>query len=109
MNWEVDSLPEVKRDNQKLDRSQQIIVSKAMKQVQENPLSQDEGGFGKPPGHKSGRNLTGLLKAKLKKKEIHIVYKIMCTDTRMLIVVIGVQEDEEVHDLAKHRVMKHNL
>ena len=109
MNWELDYLPEARKDIKGLDRNQQILVSKAVKKVKTNPLPQGEGGYGKPLGHKAGRNLTNLLKIKLKKEGIRIVYKLIRTDTRMLIVVVGVREDEEVYEIAKRRMLLHNL
>ena len=109
MSWELDYLPEAKKDIQGLDRSQQIIVTKAIRKVKENPLPREEGGYGKPLGHKGGTNLTNLLKIKLKKEGIRIVYKLIQTDTRMLIVVVGVREDEEVYEIAKRRMIQHHL
>ena len=89
MNWEVDYLPEAREDIRNLDRSKQIIVNKAIKKVKQNPLPQTEGGFGKPLGNKLGINLTTLLKIKLRCEGIRIVYKLVRTDTKMLIVVVG--------------------
>ena len=96
MSWELYYLPEAEEDLRSLDHSQQIVVRKAIQKVQTNPLPQDEGGCGKPLGHKRGSNLTGLLKVKLRKEGIRIVYKLIRTETRMLVVVIGMREDEEV-------------
>ena len=45
MNWEVDYLPEARKDIKSLDRSKQIIVNKAIKKVKQNPLPQAEGGY----------------------------------------------------------------
>ena len=109
MSWELDYLPEAKKDIQGLDRSQQIIVTKAIRKVKANPLPREEGGYGKPLGHKGGTNLTNLLKIKLKKEGIRIVYKLIQTDTRMLVVVVGVREDEEVYEIAKRRMIQHHL
>ena len=109
MSWEVDYLPEAKKDIRNLDRSQQALVIKAIRKVKEKPIPQDEGGYGKPLGHKGGRNLTTLLKIKLKKEGIRIVYKLIRTDTKMLIIVIGVREDEEVYEIAKRRMLLHHL
>ena len=66
MNWNVEYLPEADKDLDSLTRQQQILVKKAIKKVQENPLPQSEGGYGKPLGHKHGLNLTNLLKIKLR-------------------------------------------
>ena len=109
MNWELDFLPEAAKDIKGLDRSQQIIVDKALKKVKTNPLPQDEGGYGKSLGHKHGRNLTNLLKVKLRGEGIRIVYRLIRTETKMLVVVVGVREDEEVYEIALRRVIKHNL
>ena len=109
MNWEVDYLPEARKDIRDLDRSKQLIVTKAIKKVKQNPLPQAEGGHGKPLGHKLGINLTTLLKIKLRGEGIRIVYKLVRTDTKMLIVVVGAREDEEVFRIAQRRLISHSL
>lgn len=109
MNWEVDYLPEARKDIKNLDRSKQIIVNKAIKKVKSNPLPQAEGGYGKPLGNKHGVNLTTLLKIKLRGEELRIVYKLVRTETSMLIVVVGAREDEEVYEIAQRRLVSHNL
>ena len=109
MNWEVNYLPEANKDIAALARNQQIIVQKAIKKVKENPLPQSEGGYGKPLGHKHGTNLTNFLKIKLRGEGIRIVYKLIRTQTQMLIVVVGIREDDEVYEIAQRRRDKHNL
>ena len=109
MNWKVEYLPEADKDLDSLTRHQQILVKKAIKRVQGNPLPQSEGGYGKPLGHKHGLNLTNLLKIKLRGEGIRIVYKLIRTQTQMLIVVVGVREDDEVYGIAQRRRDKHNL
>jgi mRNA interferase RelE/StbE len=109
MSWEVNYLPEADKDIAALARNQQIIVQKAIKKVKENPLPQSEGGYGKPLGHKHGTNLTNFLKIKLRGEGIRIVYKLIRTQTQMLIVVVGIREDEEVYEIAQRRRDKHNL
>jgi len=88
---------------QKLDGSQRILVLKAIKKVRNNPLPQSEGGYGKPLGNKGGRNLTNLLKIKLKASGIRIVYSIIRQAEQMIIIVIGIREDEEVYNIAESR------
>ena len=66
MNWSVEYLPEAKKDLKNLDGSQRLLVLKAIKKVQTNPLPQPEGGYGKPLGNKNGNDLSGFLKVKLK-------------------------------------------
>ena len=109
MSWEVNYLPEADKDIAALARNQQIIVQKAIKKVKENPLPQSEGGYGKPLGHKHGTNLTNFLKIKLRGEGIRIVYKLIRTQTQMLIVVVGIREDDEVYEIAQRRRGKHNL
>ena len=109
MNWEIKYLPEAEKDFDSLSRNQQIIVDKAIKKVKTNPLSQREGGYGKPLGHKGSTNLTSFLKIKLRGAGIRIVYKLIRTESEMLVVVIGVREENEVYELAEKRIIKNNL
>ena len=109
MRWEVRYIPEAEKDYRSLGRNQQLMVDKAIKKVKENPLSQEDGGYGKPLGHKRGTNLTGYLKIKLRGEGIRIVYKLIRTGNQMLVIVIGVREDEEVYEIAHRRIRKHNL
>lgn len=103
MNWNVLYLPEADKDLDSLSRQQQILVKKAIKKVQANPLPQNEGGYGKPLGHKHGLNLTNLLKIKLRGEGIRIVYKLIKTDSQMLVIVVGIREDDEVSPIASSR------
>lgn len=109
MNWTLKFLPEAKKDLEGLAGSQRILVAKAIEKVRQNPVSMFEGGYGKPLGNKGGRNLTGLLKIKLKDAGLRVVYKLIQTETEMIIVVIGARADEEVYDIASKRVIKHDL
>ena len=109
MNWTLKFLPEAEKDLNNLAGNQQILVAKAIKKVQQNPVSVNEGGYGKPLGNKGGRNLTGLFKIKLRDAGLRIVYKLIRTETEMIIVVVGARADEEVYDIAEKRVKKHDL
>lgn len=109
MSWKVDYLPEALKDLQSLAGNQQILVQKAIKKVSQNPLPMEEGGYGKPLGHKSGTNLTGFLKIKLRGAGIRVVYKLERSESGMTVIVIGVREDDEVYDLASKRIAKHGL
>ena len=109
MTWRINFLPEARKDILSLARNQQIIVEKALKKVKENPLPKAEGGNGSPLGHKQGSNLTNLLKIKLRGEGIRIVYKLLRTETSMLIIVVGVREDEEVYAIAHKRKTKYDL
>ena len=109
MNWTLKFLPEAKKDLERLAGNQRVLVAKAIEKVRQNPVSMFEGGYGKPLGNKGGRNLTGLLKIKLKDAGLRVVYKLIQTDTEMIIVVIGARADDEVYDIASKRVIKHDL
>jgi mRNA interferase RelE/StbE len=104
MNWTLVYLPEAEKDLRALDGSQQLLVRKALRRVVQNPLPVSEGGYGKPLGNHSGRNLTGLLKIKLKDSGLRVVYQLRRTETAMLVVVVGLRSDEEVYDLAARRM-----
>ena len=77
MNWKLEYLPEAEKDLKDLNGSQRILVLKAIKKVQQNPLPVAEQGYGKPLGNHSSTNLAGLLKIKLRSAGLRIVYQLM--------------------------------
>ena len=109
MSWNVKYLPEALDDFRKLDGSQKILVRKAIQKVCQNPLPETEGGYGKLLGNKSSTNLTGFLKIKLRGAGLRIVYQLIRQGDYMLVIVIGVREDEEVYEIAQKMISKHNL
>ena len=109
MSWNVKYLPEALDDFRKLDGSQKILVRKAIQKVCQNPLPETEGGYGKLLGNKSSTNLTGFLKIKLRGAGLRIVYQLIRQGDYMLVIVIGVREDEEVYEIAQKWISKHNL
>lgn len=109
MNWNVVYLPEAVKDMKKLAGNQQILVAKAIKKVSQNPLPENEGGYGKPLGNHNDTKLAGLMKIKLKSAGLRIVYQLIRADTEMIIVVIGARADDEVYDIAQKRVLKSDL
>lgn len=109
MNWNVVYLPEAVKDMKKLAGNQQILVAKAIKKASQNPLPENEGGYGKPLGNHNDTKLAGLMKIKLKSSGLRIVYQLIRTDTEMIIVVIGARADDEVYDIAQKRVLKSDL
>ena len=109
MKWKLVNLPEAAKDLKSLAGNQRLLVVKAIDKVLQNPLPVSEGGYGKPLGNKQGNDLSGFLKIKLKNAGIRIVYKLIRTETEMLVVVIGAREDEEVYDTAYHRARKNDL
>ena len=108
MNWIVKELPEVQEDLNKLDRGKRKQVLKTIEKVSQNPLSQNEGGYGKPLGNKGNVNLTGCYKIKLKDAGIRIIYRLQRTEHDMEIVIIGMRESAEVYNLAAKRIEQHD-
>ena len=109
MSWKLEYLPEAEKDLKDLDGSQRILVLKAIKKVQQNPLSVDEQGYGKPLGNHNSTNLAGLLKITLRSAGLRVVYQLRHTESSMLVIVIGIRADEEVYDIAQKRAHKHGL
>ena len=109
MNWKLVYLPEAAKDLKALAGNQRLMVVKAIDKVLQNPLPVSEGGYGKPLGNRQGNDLSVFLKIKLKSAGIRVVYKLIRTETEMLVVVIGARADEEVYETAQHRAQKNNL
>ena len=107
--WDVKYLPEALDYLDELDGSQRKLVLKSIEKVRKNPLSQQEGGYGKLLGKKGNTDLTGFLKIKLRASGLRLVYKVIKQEDRMLIVVIGAREDEEVYSIAEKRIKKNDL
>ena len=51
----------------------------------------------------------GILKIKFRGEGICIVYRLIRTETKMLVVVIGVWKDEEVYEIAERRKNKDRM
>lgn len=66
MSWTLEYLPEAEKDLKALDGSQRLLVLKAIKKVQQNPLPAEENGYGKALGNHRSTNLAGFLKIKLR-------------------------------------------
>ena len=109
MSWTVKYLPEAEKDLKGLSGYQRILVLKAIKKVNTNPLPVSLGGYTKTLGNRNGNDLAGFLKIKLKSVGIRVVYKLIRTETDMLIIVIGARADDEVYETAQHRILKNDL
>ena len=103
MPWTVEFTTEAKNDMRDLSRTQRFQINKAITKVSKNPLPNSEGGYGKPLGKKGATTLTGLLKIKLLKLEIRVVYKLVRVDKIMKIIVVAARADDEVYDIASKR------
>lgn len=73
MSWTLEYLPEAEKDLKALDGSQRLLVLKAIKKVQQNPLPAEEKGYGKALGNHSRTNLAGFLKIKLRASGLRVV------------------------------------
>ena len=104
-SWDVQYLDESRKELRELDGSQKLLVRKAIAKVSQNPLPNNEGGYGKPLGGK----LKGFMKIKLRAAGIRITYRIVKSETQMLVVVIGLREDDEVYRLTLERAEKYDL
>ena len=102
-------MPEVLDDFRALDGSQRILVKKAIAKVRRNPLPDTEGGYGKRLGNKDNTQLAGFLKVKLRGAGLRIVYRLVRERDRMVLIVIGAREDDEVYHIAHKRIQEHNL
>ena len=109
MSWHIRYLEEVEKDFKELDGSQAIRVRKAINRTLQNPLPRSEGGYGIELGSKGGVNLTNCLEIKLRGEGLRAIYKLIHTETEMLIIIIGVREDEKVYDEADSRIKLHRL
>ena len=98
MSWDVRFLKEATEDFNRLDGSQQKIVSKALLRVS------NEGGYGKPLGNHTGSNLSGLLKIKLRTHGLRVVYQLIRMNHQMLVIVIGIRADGQVYSEAQTRI-----
>jgi len=104
MSWEIVYREEALRDLQELDNTQRLLVLKGIRKVSGNPVPQSEGGYGKPLGNIGGRNLTGLLKIKLRDAGLRIVYCLERMNERMCVIVISVRDDDKVYHIADQRL-----
>ena len=102
--WILEFDIDANKDFLNLDGSQKPQVAKAIEKVRQNPLPDYEGGYGKPLGNKGGRDLHGLLKIKLKKPGLRVVYKLVRQGNIMKIIVISVRSDDEVYETALKRI-----
>ena len=102
--WIVEYIPEAENDLKKLDKSQQLLVLKAIQKVSQNPLPKTEGGYGKALGNHLTSKLAGYMKTKLVKAGIRIVYKLLYSDKKVNIIIISIRDDETVYKMATKRI-----
>lgn len=104
MSWNIEYHAEAKKDLIRLDHSQRLQVLKAIIKVSENPLSNNEGGYGKPLNNSNSTRLSGYYKIKLLKLGIRVVYGLIKEDEIMKVIVISVRSGDEVYKLVDKRI-----
>ena len=104
MAWKIEYYNEAKKDLKKLDRSQVLQVLKAIEKVSLNPVSKNEGGYGKPLSNNRDTQLAGYFKIKLLKLGIRVVYGLVKENEIMKIIVVSVRADDAVYKLAEKRI-----
>lgn len=109
MNWEIEFLPEADQDLRDLDGSAKRQVLKGIQKVSQNPLSRQQGGYGKPLGNQDGTDLTNLLKIKFRDLGIRVVYKVIRENAVMKIIIISARSDQKVYKEAAKRRNKYGL
>ena len=109
MIWHIRYLNEAEEDLERLDGSQRIRVRKAINKTLKNPLPRSRGGYGIELGHKGGINLTNCLEIKLRGEGLRVIYKLIQTETEMLVIIVGTRADEEVYDNAGERITRYGL
>lgn len=109
MEWKIEYTKEAVKDLENLDRTQQLQIVKAIKKVSVNPLSNAEGGYGKPLGNQVSSKLAGYMKIKLLKLGLRVVYGIERQDNLMRIIIISIRNDELVYKLAEKRINETKL
>lgn len=102
--WTVEYITEAENDLKSLDKSQQLLVLKAIQKVSRNPLPKTEGGYGKPLGNHLTSKLVGYMKIKLLKAGIRVVYRLQYSDKKMSIVIISIRDDDTVYKMAMKRI-----
>ena len=107
--WIVELLPDAQKGMKHLNKAVQSQERRGILKVAQNPLSQNEGGYGKPLRNDDQTKLTGLCKVKFREIGIRVVYKAVRQDNVMRIIVVGVRSDEEAHKLADARRCKYSL
>lgn len=105
--WRVEFLPEAQDDLSQLDQSVRPEVLKAIRKVSQNPGYPD--GYGKPRGHLSGSDLSGLYKIKFRKTGLRVVYGLQKQEELMTVIIISVREDFAVYEAAEKRRKKYGL
>ena len=94
------------KDFEKLAGNELIQVRRALDKILINPLSEKDGGYGKPLGRIRDIDLTGYFKVKLQKLGKRIVYKIENDVLIVVVIAVGPRANLEVYRTAAKRIGK---
>jgi len=90
--------PEAQKELLKLNKSIQILFTKKLKQIINNPE------VGKQLGNKNNLKLAGLRKAYFNNKKHRIVYEIVEQEVLIYIIAVGKRDEMDVYKRADGRV-----
>lgn len=105
--WQDKYLKEALTDLDKLDSELRDMILAGIKKVRQNPLPQNEGGYGKPLGNKSGNNLTGFFKIKYRGIGIRVIYTLVRAKEIMNIVVVSKRDENYCYEVSAKRKNKY--
>ena len=106
MNWKIEMAPDAIKDLKHFQGADKKQIEKAILKVSSNPLPYQEGGYGKPLGNHAKTKLSGLLKIKLRKLGVRIIYKLKKIENKMQIIVISIRDNEICYQEAQKRITK---
>jgi len=92
--------PEAKKELKKLNKSVQILFTKALKKILTSPE------LGQDLGHKNNIKLTGLKKMYFDHKRYRVVYQILEDEIVIHLIAIGKRDKMEVYEKASERMKK---
>ena len=92
--------PEAEKELEKLNRSVQILFTKALKKILKSPE------LGLDLGHKNNLDLSGLKKMYFDNKRYRIVYEIIEDEILIHLVAIAKRDKMDVYKKAGERVEK---
>jgi len=90
--------PEAKKELAKLNKSVQILFTKALKKILKNPE------LGVDLGHKHNFDLSGCKKMYFDHKRYRIVYQIIENEVVIYLIAIGKRDKMSVYEKASERV-----
>ena len=97
MNCNVRLIPSARKDFNKLDGREKLVVAKKLKKLSSNPF------LGEELGKRAGIDLIGYFKLYTDKKRLRIVYRCIGDRADIEIIAIGPREGLTVYQKAEKR------